>query len=345
MGLDCAGPVERELGPNQPVREAARLDVDRLHVPRHLLAVAAEDDLERSVRALAGTVADYHRHVGFDRHRELRRSRCRELHSAQIDPGRRPRNLSELDVVDEQRRDDLHPDTVASRSSLPDMSRTLSEADSKSLLAPLGVPFGHEKLVQDPSAAAKAATDLGFPVAAKLCGDNIAHKTERGLVRLGLGDPESVATAAEELLAAATPEDKASGVLIAPMVAGSRELIAGMSHDEHFGATVLFGVGGVATEALGDVAVRLAPIARIDAEEMMDQLRCRTLLGEFRGEPAVDREAVVDVLMALSDAASLELDTGETIVSVDLNPMIVSDGRPVAVDALVEVASPAEVAG
>lgn len=225
------------------------------------------------------------------------------------------------------------------------MSRTLSEADSKSLLAPLGVLFAREELVSDPIEAGTAAAELGFPVAAKLCGDNIAHKTERGLVRLGLGDAKSVATATEELLAAARPEDGASGVLVAPMIDGNRELIAGLSHDEQFGATVLFGVGGVMTEVLGDVAVRLAPIDRIDAAEMMDQLRNRSLLDEFRGEPAVDREAVIDVLMALSAAADLELDTGETVVSVDLNPLIVNDGRPIAVDALVEVTSPMEVDG
>ncbi|MEI2698866.1 MAG: acetate--CoA ligase family protein [Microthrixaceae bacterium] len=222
------------------------------------------------------------------------------------------------------------------------MSRTLSESDSKTLLAPLGVPFAPEKLVQNPTEAATVAAELGFPVAAKLCGGNIAHKTERGLVRLGLGDAQSVRAATEELLAAARPEDAASGVLVAPMVAGNRELIAGLSRDEQFGATVLFGVGGVMTEVLGDVAVRLAPIERIDAEEMIDQLRNRSLLGEFRGEPAVDREALIGVLLALSDAASLELDTSEYIVSVDLNPMIINDGRPIAVDALVEVASPTE---
>lgn len=226
------------------------------------------------------------------------------------------------------------------------MSRTLSEADSKAVLTRYGVPFAPEHLVADADAAVAAATSVGLPVAAKLCGDHIAHKTERGLVRLGLGDTESVRAAAMELLDAARPEDDATGVLIAPMISGARELIAGLSHDEQFGPTVLLGIGGVLAEAVADVAIRLVPITEVDANEMLEQLDSQALLGEFRGDPAIDRDAVVQLLLGLSDAAGATLDdTGERIVSVDLNPLIISDGRPVAVDALVEVDAAAEVAG
>lgn len=213
------------------------------------------------------------------------------------------------------------------------MSRTLSEADSKRLLAEHGVPFAPELLVGDPAAAVEAASQVGLPVAVKLCGDNIAHKTERGLVRLGLGDADSVEQAAAELLAAARPEDEATGVLVAPMISGTRELIAGLSTDEQFGRTVLVGIGGVLTEALADVAIRLVPIERVDAEEMIDQLQTQALLGEFRGEPAVDREALVQLLLALSALG----ERAPEVRSVDLNPLIVSEGAPIAVDALVEV--------
>lgn len=215
------------------------------------------------------------------------------------------------------------------------MSRTLSEADSKELLAGFGVPFAQERLVATPAEAAEAAAGLGFPVAAKLCGEGIAHKTERGLVRLGLSDPASVAAATADLLDAATESDRATGVLVAPMIAGARELIAGVATDPQFGPTVLVGVGGVLAEALADVAIRPAPVTRVDAEEMLEQLRTDALLGEFRGEPAVEVAAVVDVLVALSDAVAARPD----IRSIDLNPLIISRGRPVAVDALVEVES------
>jgi acetyl-CoA synthetase (ADP-forming) len=218
----------------------------------------------------------------------------------------------------------------------PPTTRTLSEADSKALLARHGVPMAPEATVPGPEEAVAAAASLGYPVVAKLCGDGIAHKTERGLVRLGLADPAALAAATAELLDAATADDGEVSVLVAPMVRGSRELIAGLSRDEQFGMTVLVGAGGVLTEALGDVAIRLVPIERVDAEEMLEDLATQALLGPFRGEPAVDRAAVVEVLLALSRAAVAEPD----LVSADLNPLIIADGRPVAVDALVEVVAP-----
>lgn len=223
------------------------------------------------------------------------------------------------------------------------MPRTLSEADSKALLAPLGVPFAPERLVTSAAEAADAAVELGLPVAAKLCGEQVAHKTERGLVRLGLHDAEAVAVAAQALLDAATPADEATGVLVAPMVSGTRELIAGLSLDPQFGPTILVGIGGVLAEAVADVAVRLVPLGEVDAHEMLDQLSAQALLGPFRGEPALDRDATVELLLALSAAAGLELGDGERVESVDLNPLIICDGRPVAVDALVEVATLEEV--
>jgi acetyl-CoA synthetase (ADP-forming) len=211
---------------------------------------------------------------------------------------------------------------------------TLSERDSKALLAPFGVPFPDERQADDVDAAVAAANALGYPVAVKLGGDGIAHKTERGLVRLGLADGAAVADAADDLLAAARPEDGEVHLLVAPMLRGNRELIAGLHHDEQFGMTVMLGVGGILAEAVADVAFRLVPIERIDAEEMLDDLATQRLLGPFRGEPAVDREALVEVLLGLSAAAVAD----PSIVGADLNPLIVVEGRPVAVDALVEQA-------
>jgi succinyl-CoA synthetase beta subunit len=210
---------------------------------------------------------------------------------------------------------------------------TLSEAASKELLATFGVPFPTERVVSTAADAAAAATEIGFPVVVKLGGDAIAHKTERGLVRLGLGSAEQVGDAAEALLAAATPDDGEVHLLVAPMLRATRELIAGLHDDPQFGMTVMLGVGGILAEAVADVSFRLVPITRVDAEEMIDDLALQALLGPFRGEPAVDRAAVADVLLGLSEAAAQRAD----IASADLNPLLVVDGRPVAVDALVEV--------
>ena len=205
------------------------------------------------------------------------------------------------------------------------MTHTLSEADSKALLAPFGVPFLEERLVDSPEDAAAAASAIGGRVVAKLCGDAIAHKTERGLVRLGLDGAEATRTAATELFAAARPEDGAVQVLVAPMVQATRELIAGVAVDEQFGPTVVLGVGGILAEAVADAVVRLVPIGPVDAEDMLDDLATQALLGPFRGEPPVDRAAVVAVLLGLSRAA----EKVPGLRSIDLNPLMVVDGQPV----------------
>jgi len=214
------------------------------------------------------------------------------------------------------------------------VSRTLSEAESKARLGAVGVPVLEERVVGSADEAAAAGEALGFPVVAKLCGEAIAHKTERGLVRLGLVDAGALRAAATELLAAARPEDGEVGVLVAPMVRGARELIAGLHRDPQFGMTVMLGVGGIFAEAVGDVAFRRVPLDATDAEELLDDLATSALLGPFRGEAAVDRSALVGVLLGLAAFATAEPD----VVSVDLNPLIITpEGRPVAVDALVEL--------
>ena len=212
---------------------------------------------------------------------------------------------------------------------------TLSEAESKALVAAHGIPVPDERIVPDAAAAVAAADAIGYPVVLKLNGDAIAHKTERGLVRLSLTDAAAVEQAGTELLGRASPDDGPVSLLVAPMLRGNRELIAGLHHDEQFGMTVMFGVGGILAEAVADVAFRLVPLTAVDAEELIDDLQTQKLLGEFRGEPAVDRTALVAVITGLAALSTARPD----IRSVDLNPLIVVDGHPVAVDALVEVAS------
>lgn len=213
------------------------------------------------------------------------------------------------------------------------MGRVLNEHDSKQLVAEHGVPVVEDRLVPDASAAVGAADELGYPVVLKLSGDGIAHKTERGLVRLSLKNAGDVERAAGELLAAATPDDGQVALLVAPMVSGNRELIAGVHQDPQFGPCVMLGIGGVLAEATADVVFRLVPIDVVDAEAMIDELTAQPLLGEVRGEPAVDRAAIAAALLGLSQLAQQRPD----VSSVDVNPLVVADGRPVAVDALVEL--------
>ena len=146
--------------------------------------------------------------------------------------------------------------------------------------------------------------------------------------------------AAADLLALARPDDGAVEVLVAPMVRGNRELIAGLVADPQFGPCVMLGVGGVLAEAVGDVVFRLAPITDRDAQDMIDGLATQRILGPFRGEPAVDRDALSRVLVGLSRVSEAE----PNIVAVDVNPLLVADGIPIAVDALVELRTEAATA-
>ena len=215
-----------------------------------------------------------------------------------------------------------------------EQASTLSESDSKLLLSSYSLPFAPEKKTSTPIEAVAAADQLGYPVVVKLGGDNIAHKTERGLVRLRLNNAEAVSDAATNLLAAATPADGVVHLLVAPMISGTRELIAGMLVDPQFGPTVMLGIGGVMAEVIADVAFRPAPVDESGAASMIDSLRMQGLLEAFRGEHAVNRGQLISVIVGLSRVA-MERDD---IVSVDVNPLIVREnGDVVAVDALVEM--------
>jgi acetyltransferase len=211
---------------------------------------------------------------------------------------------------------------------------TLSEHESKLLLADFGVPLARELLAADPEAAARAAAQIGFPVALKLCGARIAHKTERDLVRLALADAAAVRAAGRELLARARPEDAPVALLVAELVRGRRELIAGLVRDPQVGPCVMLGLGGILAEALGDVVFAAAPLSLAEARRLPGRLRASRLLTQpFRGDPPVDAEALAALLVALGRLAQERPD----VRSVDLNPLVVRGGVPVAVDALVEL--------
>ena len=211
---------------------------------------------------------------------------------------------------------------------------TLSERDSKQLLSEFDIPIAPEQFADDANGAGDAADQIGYPVVAKLNGDTIAHKTERGLVRLRLADRVAVEAAAAELLSLVEQADGEVNVLIAPMIAGNREFIAGVVRDPQFGPTVMLGLGGILAEAIADVVFRPAPLDEVTAGEMIDNLSTQKLLGEFRGEQAVDRGQLVALLVGLGRLSDERLD----VASVDINPLIVQpSGELVAVDGLVEL--------
>jgi acetyltransferase len=222
------------------------------------------------------------------------------------------------------------------------VNNTLSERDSKGLLTPYGVPFLPEMSVGRGESLADAAERIGFPAVAKLCGDAIAHKTERGLVRLNIATAAQLESDVADLFARSVPEDGDVSVLVAPMIKSNREFIAGLIRDPQFGPTVMLGVGGVLAEAVADVVFRTVPVSPADADEMIEELKAQKLLGAFRGEAAVDRSSLRNLLVGLSTCALERSD----VASVDLNPILVrSDGSLVAVDALVEIGTAPPKAG
>jgi hypothetical protein len=179
-------------------------------------------------------------------------------------------------------------------------------------------------------AVAQAAT-FGYPVALKVVSPEIVHKSDAGGVRLGLTDEATVRAAFADLSRAAG----FVGVAVQPMAAGGVELALGGHRDPQFGPVVLFGLGGVFVEVLRDVALRVAPLSRVDAAEMLDEIRGRPLLDGARGHPPVERQPLVEALCQLSDF----LLARPWIESVDLNPVIAGPDGLSAVDARVALSS------
>jgi len=214
-------------------------------------------------------------------------------------------------------------------------SGNLSEYESKQVLSAYGIPVTKEKTATTLEEAVSAANSLGYPVVLKASGEKLQHKTELDLIRLDLRDEYQVKQAYKELTEKATVP--ITEILIQQMLKGSRELMAGLKRDSQFGPCVIFGLGGVLAEVLEDVSIRVAPITSFDAMDMMTNIRGKKILEPFRGKPAVDREALAEFLIALG-RIGLENDA---VNEIDINPIKLIEGRPVAVDALVVLASKA----
>ena len=213
----------------------------------------------------------------------------------------------------------------------------LDEWQSKALFAAYDIPVPAGVLVRSDIEAAAAAGRIGGRLVMKGIGAEIHHKTEAGLVVLGVEGAE--AAAATYLLLAERAVGSLDAVLVEEMIAGSRELMVGMKRDPVFGPAVAFGLGGVLTEALGDVVLAIAPVDDRNAAELPDLIRARRLLGSFRGYPPVDRAALTKMIQAIGQMA---LDHPE-IAEIDANPVLVQGDQPIAADALI-LLSPAPAA-
>lgn len=211
----------------------------------------------------------------------------------------------------------------------------LDEYQSKRVLAAYGIPVVPEVLAINASEAVAAAQEMGYPVVLKACAAEIAHKSDQGLIVLDLRNQDDLSAAFADL--EAKVQGQAQSFLVQKMLKGARELVIGMSRDAQFGPCVMFGLGGVFTEILDDVSFRVAPLSEYDAKEMMEEIRASKILGDVRGMGEVDRQTLSDSLVALG---RIGLEHPE-IQEIDINPLIVAQGKPVAVDALVVLGSEA----
>jgi hypothetical protein len=199
--------------------------------------------------------------------------------------------------------------------------KTLSEWESKRRLQ--GLPYPKELLASSRGQAEDFVAALGKPVVAKASG--VAHKTEGGLVRFGI-NAQSVGPTWDELAAAGD-----GNVLLAEQLKAELELIVGGYRDPSFGPLVTIGIGGIAAEIFGDVVAILAPPEKGEVAAAVQQLTGRKLLQGIRGGPPVDVEALARIVDVVADL----LVKDATVAEVDCNPVMVCQGKPMVVDALV----------
>ena len=206
----------------------------------------------------------------------------------------------------------------------------LSEFESKKFLKKYGIPVTREILATCAEDAVAAAKTIGYPVVVKACSSQLMHKSESGVIELAIRNESELRRSYARI--SNSVELELEGVLVQEMIAGQRELVLGLSRDPQFGPCVMLGLGGIMTEILKDTVFRVAPLDRIEALDMISELRSTAIFDTFRGQAPADREALCQFLMALGQ---IGLDQ-EAIAEIDINPMMIdSNGRLVAVDALV----------
>ncbi|MBW2083779.1 MAG: acetate--CoA ligase family protein [Deltaproteobacteria bacterium] len=207
--------------------------------------------------------------------------------------------------------------------------KMLSEHESKKLLAAYGIPVTKERLARNVGELKQAASDIGYPIVLKGHSPSLAHKTEKGLIRVDIRNEQEAIEAFNEITENVENNEKA--VLVQEMIKGQRELVVGLTRDPQFGPCVMFGLGGIFTEILKDISFRVAPLEKHDALEMMREIKGHKILDAVRGMPAADIDALADILIAVG-RIGLENDD---VKEIDINPLILQGSKPVAVDALV----------
>ena len=219
----------------------------------------------------------------------------------------------------------------------PGSGGALSEQDAKAVLAAYGIPVTRDVLCTTPGEATRAVREQfdGRPVVMKIASADILHKSDLGLVAVGVEGPAAVRRTFEEFMDTAARRAKGAaidGVLVCEMAEPGIECVVGVSRDELFGPVVMFGLGGVFVEVFGDVAFRVPPFDKAEALRMVEQTAGSKLFAGVRGRKKAKVSAVVDVLMKVQ---KLALDHADTISELDINPLVVRPDGVVALDALI----------
>ncbi len=210
----------------------------------------------------------------------------------------------------------------------------LDELAGKQLLAGFGVTVPKSVVAANAGAVAKAIAGMTPPFALKVMSPEILHKSDAGGVKIGLRNAEEVTQAIKAM--AGVPQIKAArieGWLIEEMAPAGQEVVVGAVRDPDFGPLVMVGLGGIFVEILADVAFRICPITRLDAVEMLDELKGAALLDGARGRAAVSRDAIIDVLLKIGGENGFLIQHADDFREADINPLIVSANGAVAVDA------------
>ena len=210
----------------------------------------------------------------------------------------------------------------------------LDEMAGKQVLANFGVATPNSIVIQDITGVAAACSKLRPPLALKVVSPDLLHKSDAGGVKVGLKNAQEVEDAIRAMMKLpAIANARLDGFLVEEMAPAGQEVVIGGLNDPQFGPLVMVGLGGIFVEVMADVAFRICPITRLDAEEMLDELKGAALLRGARGKKPVSRAAIVDALLKIGGEGGLLMTHANDIAEADINPLIVSETGAVAVDA------------
>lgn len=215
------------------------------------------------------------------------------------------------------------------KNAVKNKRNIITEFEAKKILSYYNIPVAKEKLVKSIEEAIDVAKEIGYPVVLKGFSLNLTHKSEYGVIELNLMNEEKIKEGWQRINT--NPKIKLDGILVQEQIKGDLELIVGLKKDTTFGPCVIFGLGGVFTEILKDISIRVAPIEKIDAIEMIREIKGYKILEGSRGASGVNIDNLCDILI---NVGRIGIEHQE-IKELDINPLIVQDGIPVAVDALI----------